>query len=126
MSEGEGLPLQLTTITVAVPTPLSPNSAAVLSVPGMGIGGQQGTALSPSMVNQQQDYGAFKWKYEQTRTDKLNSTLVLFNIRLSLFAVYFHIFILNHNISKPPIQDPFLIMPFFRNVCVMGIVYIGK
>ena len=88
MSEGEGLPLQLTTITVAVPTPLSPNSAAVLSVPGMGIGGQ-GTALSPSMVNQQQDYGAFKWKYEQTRTDKLNSTLVFINSRLSLFAVDF-------------------------------------
>ena len=73
MSEGGSLPLQLTTITVAVPAPLSPNSAAVLSVPGMNIGG---SALSSPLGQQQQDYGAFKWKYEQTRTDKLGSTLV--------------------------------------------------
>ena len=67
-----GLPLQLTTITVAVPAPLSPGSAAVLSVPGMAM--SQGSPLT--LPGGQQDGGSFKWKYEQTRADKLGSTLV--------------------------------------------------
>eukprot|EP00092_Neocalanus_flemingeri_P067787 GFUD01082780.1.p1 GENE.GFUD01082780.1~~GFUD01082780.1.p1 ORF type:complete len:612 (-),score=134.89 GFUD01082780.1:439-2274(-) len=34
MSDGDGLPLQLTTITVAVPSPLSPNTTSMLNAPG--------------------------------------------------------------------------------------------
>jgi len=34
ISDGDGLPLQLTTITVAVPSPLSPNTTSMLNGPG--------------------------------------------------------------------------------------------
>lgn len=53
----EGLPMQLTTITVAVPQPLSPGTVSVLQ------GGD-----CPS--------GGFKWKYEQAKPEKLSSALV--------------------------------------------------
>ena len=70
------MPLQLTTITVAVPSPLSPNSAAVLNVSGMNMVGQGGHVTPLTLPVTQQECGTFKWKYEQTRTEKLNSTLV--------------------------------------------------
>ena len=54
----EGLPLQLTTITVAVPQPLSPGTVSVLQ------GGDCGAAQG------------FKWKYEQAKPEKQGSTLV--------------------------------------------------
>lgn len=54
----EGLPLQLTTITVAVPQPLSPGTVSVLQ------GGDCGAAQG------------FKWKYEQPKPEKQGSTLV--------------------------------------------------
>jgi len=76
LSEGERMPLQLTTITVAVPSPLSPNSAAVLNVSGMNMVGQGGHVTPLTLPVTQQECGTFKWKYEQTRTEKLNSTLV--------------------------------------------------
>ena len=67
LSAGEGgLPLQLTTITVAVPASLDNNLLG-----GMGGGGSN--LLSPVS---QQDVDSFKWKYEQTRTEKISSTLV--------------------------------------------------
>ncbi|XP_023329947.1 nuclear factor 1 C-type isoform X5 [Eurytemora carolleeae] len=75
LSEGERMPLQLTTITVAVPSPLSPNSAAVLNVSGMNMVGQGGHVTPLTLPVTQQECGTFKWKYEQTRTEKLNSTL---------------------------------------------------
>jgi hypothetical protein len=51
-----GLPLQLTTITVAVPQPLSPGTVSVLQ------------AGDPAQ--------GFKWKYEQPKVEKQGSTLV--------------------------------------------------
>ena len=52
-----GLPLQLTTITVAVPQPLSPGTVSVLQ--GHDCGSQ-----------------GFKWKYEQPKPDKQGCSLV--------------------------------------------------
>lgn len=53
----EGLPMQLTTITVAVPQPLSPGTVSVL---------QGGDCAAQG----------FKWKYEQPKPEKQGSTLV--------------------------------------------------
>ena len=64
MSDGEGLPLQLTTITVAVPgSPLSPSSSMLSSMVAGQVTGSDCTA-------------AVKWKYEQPKTDKVGTTLV--------------------------------------------------
>eukprot|EP00092_Neocalanus_flemingeri_P024106 GFUD01026152.1.p1 GENE.GFUD01026152.1~~GFUD01026152.1.p1 ORF type:complete len:652 (-),score=141.18 GFUD01026152.1:317-2272(-) len=73
MSDGDGLPLQLTTITVAVPSPLSPNTTSMLNAPGVSISSMgQGTPLT--LPVSQQDC-AFKWKYEQPKPDKVGTTL---------------------------------------------------
>jgi len=75
MSDGEGLPLQLTTITVAVPSPLSPNTTSMLNAPGVSIsGGNMGQVTPLTLPVSQQDC-AFKWKYEQPKPDKVGSTL---------------------------------------------------
>ena len=68
---GEGLPLQLTTITVAVPaSPLSPNTGSMLGVAG--VSGQ----VTPLTVPVSMTDTNFKWKYEQPKTDKAGTTLV--------------------------------------------------
>ena len=72
MSDGggdPGLPLQLTTITVAVPQPLSSGTVSVLQ------GGDCGAAQG------------FKWKYEQPKPEKQGSTLVSILCREQLGAV---------------------------------------
>ena len=64
MSDGEGLPLQLTTITVAVPgSPLSPSTSMLSSMVAGQVAGPDCTAT-------------VKWKYEQPKTDKVGTTLV--------------------------------------------------
>ena len=64
MSDGEGLPLQLTTITVAVPgSPLSPSSSMLSSMVAGQVAGSDCTAT-------------VKWKYEQPKSDKVGTTLV--------------------------------------------------
>ena len=86
MSEvpGEGLPLQLTTITVAVPgSPLSGLSPMSMVTPG------GHTTVNVTPVLQQQQPGqpvsstevspaSVKWKYDQNKTDKVGNTLVSF------------------------------------------------
>ena len=78
MSDGEGggLPLQLTTITVAVPgSPLSPSSSMLSSmvVPGPNPG-LVPVSVSPTDCSA----GTVKWKYDQTKSDKVGTTLVRF------------------------------------------------
>ena len=86
---GNGLPLQLTTITVAVPAQMSPNSAAVLSVPNnvlsvvqQSAGGDNGEIDSETAeelgLTAVQSGDQFKWKYEQARVDKIGTSLVRF------------------------------------------------
>ena len=76
MTDGDGLPLQLTTITVAVPSPLSPNTTSMLNAPGVSIsGGNMGQVTPLTLPVSQQDC-AFKWKYEQSKPDKIGTTLV--------------------------------------------------
>ena len=71
MSDGEGLPLQLTTITVAVPgSPLSPSSSMLSSM----VAGQVTPLTVP--VSQTDCTATVKWKYEQPKTDKVGTTLV--------------------------------------------------
>ena len=71
MSDGEGLPLQLTTITVAVPgSPLSPSSSMLSSM----VAGQVTPLTVP--VTQTDCTATVKWKYEQPKTDKVGTTLV--------------------------------------------------
>jgi len=75
ISDGDGLPLQLTTITVAVPSPLSPNTTSMLNGPGVSIsGGTMGQVTPLTLPVSQQDC-AFKWKYEQPKPDKVGTTL---------------------------------------------------
>jgi len=75
MTDGDGLPLQLTTITVAVPSPLSPNTTSMLNAPGVSIsGGNMGQVTPLTLPVSQQDC-AFKWKYEQPKPDKIGTTL---------------------------------------------------
>ena len=80
MSDGEGLPIQLTTITVAVPgSPLSPSSSMLSSMVG-----PVSTLTVPvsqvSQVTQHQtdncNSASVKWKYDQTKADKVGTTLV--------------------------------------------------
>ena len=88
---GGGLPLQLTTITVAVPAQMSPNSAnAVLNVPGsmssvqLSIAGDDGDGVGHGEDEIGADdldlglhhQGEYKWKYEQPRADKISASLV--------------------------------------------------
>ena len=87
---GGGLPLQLTTITVAVPSQMSPNSAnAVLNVPGgmsnvqLSVVGDDGEGHGEDEVGAD-DLGLtlnhqgeqYKWKYDQLRVDKIGASLV--------------------------------------------------
>ena len=83
ISDGDGLPLQLTTITVAVPSPLSPNTTSMLNGPGVSIsGGTMGQVTPLTLPASQQDC-AFKWKYEQPKPDKVGTTLVRIFVRIS-------------------------------------------
>jgi len=75
MSDGEGLPLQLTTITVAVPSPLSPNTTSMLNAPGVSISGANMGQVTPLTLPASQQDCAFKWKYEQPKPDKVGTTL---------------------------------------------------
>ena len=90
ISDGDGLPLQLTTITVAVPSPLSPNTSSILN----GQAGISGTALGQVTpltlpVSAQQDC-SFKWKYEQAKPDKVGTTLVRRRSRENLSQICTH------------------------------------
>ena len=91
MSEvpGDGLPLQLTTITVAVPgSPLSGLSPMSMVAPG---GVNTGHVNVTPVLQQQQPAGggpvsstevspaSVKWKYDQ-KNDKVGNTLVSFDI----------------------------------------------
>ena len=87
LGEGEsgGLPLQLTTITVAVPASLDNSLLNGIGHHGGVVGGTSAAGgpatslLSP--IDQQHDgdcttSGAFKWKYQQQSADKLGTPLV--------------------------------------------------
>ena len=81
MSDGgtgdPGLPLQLTTITVAVPgSPLSPGGSLLSSM--VGVPGLQVNTVNPltSLPVTQSTGDTVKWKYEPAKPDKVGTTLV--------------------------------------------------
>ena len=79
MSDGggdPGLPLQLTTITVAVPgSPLSPGGSLLSSM--VGVPGLQVNTLNPlASLPVTQAGDTVKWKYEPAKPDKVGTTLV--------------------------------------------------
>ena len=97
MSDAEGaagLPLQLTTITVAVPgSPLSPSSSMLSSmvVPT--------NNLVPVSVSQTDcNAGTVKWKYDQNKSDKVGTTLVRFEGSMPSPTI-------NSNNSNSPINE---------------------
>lgn len=62
-TDADGMPLQLTTITVAVPSSMSPNtSSGVMSLPSVG-----GMVSNPLALPLGQQDCTFKWKYEQNK-----------------------------------------------------------
>ena len=70
--------LQLTTITVAVPGPLSPSDPAFLAAAAAGSLNPPPTAVSlPTVPAPQEQCNTLKWKYEQQNSkDKSGSSLV--------------------------------------------------
>ena len=81
MSDGgtgdPGLPLQLTTITVAVPgSPLSPGGSLLSSMVGVPV--LQVNTVNPltSLPVTQSTGDTVKWKYEPAKPDKVGTTLV--------------------------------------------------
>ena len=78
MSDGgdPGLPLQLTTITVAVPgSPLSPGGSLLSSMVGVpGLQVNPPPLLTSLPVSQAGE--TVKWKYEPAKSDKVGTTLV--------------------------------------------------
>lgn len=77
MSDGgdPGLPLQLTTITVAVPgSPLSPGGSLLTSM--VGGPGLQVNTVNPLTALPVTQAETVKWKYEPTKPDKVGTTLV--------------------------------------------------
>lgn len=77
MSDGEGLPIQLTTITVAVPgSPLSPSSSMLSSMVGPSVNSLTVPVTHVPQTHVSADTGAVKWKYDQPKNDKVGTTLV--------------------------------------------------
>ena len=70
--------LQLTTITVAVPAPLSPNDPAFLAAAAAaGSLNPPPTAVAlPTVPAPQQECSTLKWKYEQNNKEKTGTSLV--------------------------------------------------